>query len=448
MNDSNEGIIPSIHNRSIHNRSIPDRWFNVAPHLPEPIPPAKDPDDGGPSRVALMSRIRLKAALNQDASRETWIPIPGPIQEHYEQFGRPTPLTRARKLEAYLGTPAKIFVKREDLLPTGSFKLNSSIAQAWFASSEGAPGLVTETGAGQWGHAVAFASRLYGLKNVIFWANVSARQKKERGTLIKLLGGTVHPSPSLETSTGRMMADQGVVGSLGSAIGEAITFASTNSDYKYISGSNHLHVIQHQSIIGLETKRQLETMGERPDKLIACVGGGSNLAGFMGPFLPEWKRDALRFIAAEAATAPRLTKGEWRYDHADPIGISPLSLSYTLGRNYQLPETHIGGLRQHNGSPVVGLLRRHGIIEPRAYSEQEVFDAGRLFLQQEGILAAPESCHAVRAAIDCAVEARQMKRPETIVFCLSGNGLLDLGGYAASEEAPQSAEIEYAIATR
>lgn len=433
-----------------NNRELPTAWFNLAPYLPEPIPQSKDPDDGAPSRIALMNRIRLRSALAQDGCRETSIPIPGAVLERYEEFGRPTPLTRARHLEAHLETPAKIFMKREDLLPTGSFKLNSSIAQAWFASAEGAPGLVTETGAGQWGHAVAFASRLYGLKNVVFWADVSARQKKDRGVLMRLLGGTVYHSPSRETSTGRILAAKGVAGSLGTAIGEAITFASVNPEYKYVSGSNHLHVIQHQSIIGLETKRQLEALGERPAKLVACVGGGGNLAGFIGPFLPDWsnRSNGLRFLAAEAATAPRLTKGEWRYDHADPLGVSPLAMSYTLGREYVLPETHVGGLRQHNGSPVVGLLRKHGIIEARAYSESEVFEAGRLLLQQEGILAAPESCHAVRAAIDCAIEARQAKRPETIVFCLSGNGLLDLGGYAAHERTATETTpaAEYAMA--
>jgi pyridoxal-phosphate dependent TrpB-like enzyme len=434
--------------RVVH--EIPEAWFNLAPHLPAPIPPAKDPDDTSPSRIALMARIRLRSVLAQEASREPFIPIPGPVLERYEEFGRPTPLMRARNLEAYLGTPAKIFIKREDMLPTGSFKLNSSIAQAWFASAEGVPSLVTETGAGQWGHAVAFSARLYGLKSVVFWANVSARQKKDRGVLIRMLGGTIHASPSQETTTGQMLSEQGLTGSLGTAIGEAITFASMNPGYKYISGSNHLHVIQHQSIIGLETKRQLEALGEQPTKLIACVGGGSNLAGFIGPFLPEWKEHARgpQFIAAEAATAPRLTQGQLRYDHADPIGVSPLSMSYTLGRDYPLPETHIGGLRQHNGSPVVGVLRQHNVIQPRAYAEPEIFESGKLLLQQEGILAAPESCHAVRAAIDCANEAKQANRADVIVFCLSGNGLLDLGGYAAHEQmqadTPQAAQ--YAMA--
>lgn len=414
------------------NVEIPDQWFNIIPALPEAPPPPLDPDDGSPSRIALQQRIRLAALRAQDHAREAMIDIPARVRELYQEIGRPTRLVRARRLEAYLGTPAKIFLKREDTLPTGSFKLNSALAQAYYAAAAGVPGVVTETGAGQWGHAVAYACRLFGLRSLIFWADVSARQKPERGMLIRMLGGQILASPSGQTEPGRALQARGDIGSLGTAIGEAIAFARDNPDHCYLSGSNHPHVLLHQSVIGLETQRQLAALGEEADVLVACVGGGSNLGGFMGPFLPRRARSRpLRMIAAEADTAPRLTRGQWRYDHADPLGLTPLSRSYTLGRDYRLPETHIGGLRQHNGSPVIGVLHQHKILEPRAYSEAEVFAAGELLLREEGVLAAPESCHAIRAAIEVALEAEQRQRRDTIVVCVSGSGVLDLAGYRA-----------------
>jgi pyridoxal-phosphate dependent TrpB-like enzyme len=415
---------------------IPSRWFNVLPHLPEPLPEVREPADGGESRIEIQKRIRLASVQAQDRSLEPWIDIPAKVLEKYEEIGRPTALTRARSLERYLDTPASIFIKREDLLPTGSFKLNSSLAQAYFAHAEGVGRLVTETGAGQWGHAVAYSCRFFGIESVIFWAGVSERQKQSRSLIVRMLGGVVHPSPSRETAVGRAILEKGEdsLGSLGTAIGEAISFAKDHSDFRYISGSNLPHILLHQSVIGLETKHQLEELGEKPDVLIACVGGGSNLGGFMNPFLPERLApgSTLRFLAAEAASAPRLTQGAWRYDHADPEGITPLSKSYTLGRDYLLPETHVGGLRQHNGSPVIGVLRQRGLLEACAYAEKDVFETGRLFLRLEGIVAAPESCHALRAAVDEALAAKQRRKKETIVVCLSGSGLLDLGGYAAN----------------
>ena len=412
---------------------LPSRWFNLLPYLPEPVPEPREPEDGHGSRIELVRRCRLAESTAQDRVSEPWVDIPGQVQEQYAEMGRPTPLVRARRLETWLETPARIYLKREDLLPTGSFKLNSSIAQAWYASQEGVPALVTETGAGQWGHAVAYASRRFGLESTVFWAAVSARQKPQREAMLRMLGATVFHSPSDQTHVGRTLRSQGMMGSLGTAIGEAIVFASDHPETRYISGSNHPHVLLHQPVLGPETQAQLRVLGEAPDVLVACVGGGSNLGGFMGPFLPERLRrgSALRFVAAESACAPRLTRGEWRYDHADPLGITPLSKSYTLGRDYVLPETHVGGLRQHNGSPIIGVLRHHGLIEPRAYTEAQVFDAGRMLARTEGIIAAPESCHALSAAFELASEARDSGRPITIVLCLSGSGVLDLEGYLA-----------------
>lgn len=416
-----------------HSDFLPTRWFNVLPHLPEPLPPAVDPDDGGESRLELMSRIRLRAMLEQDQSTASWIEIPGEVLSRYEEIGRPTPLYRARYLETYLETPAKIFIKREDLLPTGSFKLNSSLAQAFYAHREGVEALVTETGAGQWGHAVAFSCRLFGIRSLVFWAKVSERQKAYRRALIRLLQGEVLPSPSPSTAMGRtiLQKDPEALGSLGTAIGEAIAYARDHADFRYISGSNLPHILLHQTVIGLETRRQLQAIGAEPHVLIACVGGGSNLGGFMTPFLADKasRGDDLKLLAAEAASAPRLTQGKWAYDHADPEGITPLSKSYTLGRDYALPETHIGGLRQHNGSPVIGVLRHHGLLDAVAYDEPDIFAVGELFVRLEGILPAPESCHALRAAIDQAQEAKRRGEKRNIVVCLSGTGLLDMGGY-------------------
>ncbi|MFE6554041.1 TrpB-like pyridoxal phosphate-dependent enzyme [Streptomyces sp. NPDC057746] len=414
---------------------VPEAWFNLVPNLPIPLPPARDGGDGQPSRLALQRRIRLAAVQEQDASTESFLPVPQRVREELAAIGRPTPLLRARALEAHLQTPARIYLKREDMLPTGSFKLNSAIAQAYFAAQQGVRTLVTETGAGQWGHAVAWAARLFGLHAVIFWAGVSARQKPGRHTVIKLLGGEVYPSPSERTQVGKALLRDGrhLLGSLGTAIGEAISYAQDHPETRYISGSNLPHVLAHQSVIGQEVKAQLAALGETPDTLIACVGGGSNLGGLMGPYLADKaeRGDGLKLIGAESASAPRLTRGEWRYDHADPEGITPLTKSYTLGRDYELPETHVGGLRQHSGSAVVGVLRSQGLIDAVAYKETEAFETGSLMLRHEGILIAPESCHAVRAAVDRAIEARRTGHAETIVACVSGNGALDLEGYTA-----------------
>lgn len=425
--------------------AVPDAWLNLLTRLPMPLPEPRDPDGPGESRIAMQRRIRLRAALEQDGCSADRIAIPAEVRDRYAEIGRPTPLVRATALEAYLDTPARIYLKREDLLPTGSFKLNSAIAQAYYARQEGVRTLVTETGAGQWGHAVAYACRMFGLEAIIFWAGVSARQKKGRYAVIRMLGGEIHASPSSHTPVGRALRTEGRhrLGSLGTAIGEAIAYAADHPETRYISGSNLPHVLMHQTVIGLETKAQLAALGERPDVLVACVGGGSNLGGFIGPFLDD-KRErgaGLTLIGAESASAPRLTKGEWRYDHADPQGVTPLVKSYTLGRDYELPETHVGGLRQHNGSPVIGVLRAAGLIEAHAYEEKEIFEMGRLILRTEGFLPAPESCHALQAAVDRALLARETGREETIVVCVSGSGMLDVDGYMATLGYPDGEDL-------
>lgn len=413
--------------------NIPKKWFNVVPVLPEPLPPFRDPDDDKGSRIEVMREIGIKKLFRQDQIKDTWVDIPGDVIEKYIEIGRPTDLTRARNLEKYLGTPARIYVKREDLLPTQSFKLNTSIAQAYFAKKERAEGLVSETGAGQWGLGLAYACNMYRLKCVIFWVKVSLEQKIHRATFTELLGAKIYPSPSSKTEVGReiLSKEPDNYGSIGTGIGEAINFAVNNSSYKYVSGSNLPHVLMHQTVIGVETKRQLDFLGENPDQLIACVGGGSNLGGFMNPFIPDkLKRgDRLRLIAAESDAAPRLTKGKYRYDHADPAGLTPLSLSYTLGMDYMPPPVHVGGLRQHSGSPIIGILRKNKLLEAYSYSQKDAFKAGKVFIECERVVPAPETCHAIKATIDFALEAKKKRQKKVIVTCLSGSGLLDLKGY-------------------
>nr|VFK25664.1 MAG: tryptophan synthase beta chain/tryptophan synthase beta chain [Candidatus Kentron sp. MB]VFK29651.1 MAG: tryptophan synthase beta chain/tryptophan synthase beta chain [Candidatus Kentron sp. MB]VFK74855.1 MAG: tryptophan synthase beta chain/tryptophan synthase beta chain [Candidatus Kentron sp. MB] len=414
-------------------QAIPSRWFNVIPHLPEPIPVSQDPQDGKESRVECMKRIRVAKMVEQDSIIDPWIDIPQAIYDEYLEVGRPTPLYRARTLERALCTPARLYFKREDLLPTGSFKLNSAIAQAYYAAKEGAVGLVTETGAGQWGHSLAYACNRFGLEAVVFWVKVSKAQKPYRVVLSQLLGATIYDSPSDRTASGRCVLgkDPECTGSIGSAIGDAISFAMDNPEYKYVSGSNLPHVLLHQTVIGLETRAQLTAIGESPTHLVACVGGGSNLGGFMNPFLPEKLQGthAPVFFAAESDVAPRLTEGQYRYDHADPAGLTPLTLSYTLGMDYVPPAVHVGGLRQHSGSAIVGLLRKHGLLEARAYNQADAFKAGQLMAELERILPAPESCHAVKAVIDLATAAKASGESLVIVACLSGHGILDLQGY-------------------
>lgn len=412
---------------------IPREWFNVIPVLPEPLPAMKDPNDNQGSRIEVMKRIGIKKLLEQNELIDQWVDIPEDVIERYIEMGRPTDLIRARNLEEYLETPAKIYVKREDLLPTASFKLNTSIPQAYYAKEEGVRGLVSETGAGQWGLGLAYACNIYELECVVFWVKVSLEQKADRAAFAKMLGAKIFPSPSSKTKVGReiLAKDPDNYGSIGTGIGEAINFATEDSSFKYASGSNLPHVLLHQTIIGLETKKQLASIGEVPDQLIACVGGGSNLGGFMNPFIPDKleRVDSLRLIAAESDAAPRLTKGEYRYDHADPVGITPLTLSYTLGMDYMPPPVHVGGLRQHSGSPIVGILRKNKLLEAYSYSQEDAFKAGQTFIECERIIPAPETCHAVKATIDFALEAKKRREKKVIVMCLSGSGLLDLKGY-------------------
>lgn len=412
-------------------KNIPRKWYNILADLPKPLPEDQE-SDSNPNSRELMQKIRPKELLRQDASRERMIDIPEEVREKYCMIGRPTPLMRATELEKYLDTPARLYIKREDLLPTHSFKLNSAIAQVYYAKKQGIAELVSESGAGQWGLALAYACSLFGIKCKFFWVRASKKQKPYRGDWCELYGAEIMDSPSQYTETGKKILRNApdCPGSLGISIGEAIEYASEHPGCGYVSGSNLAHVLLHQTVIGQEMKEQLRYVGVKPDLFVACCGGGSNLGGFMGPFFfdPEFNVNTV-FLAAESEAAPRLTRGKYQYDSADPYGLTPQSMSYTLGREFVPPLNHVGGLRQHNGSAVVGLLRKEALLDARAYKQEEALEAGRLFSKLYGVLPAPESAHALRAGIDAALEAKKQNKKLSIAIALSGNGILDINAY-------------------
>lgn len=412
---------------SMNSPVLVTEWQNILPNIPVEIP--KVINSEGRDQIATFERITPRGLQYLNLSNKKNHRIPEDVLENYCHFGRPTPLVRARRLEDYLDTPARIYFKREDVIPTGSFKLNTALAQASRAKVEGYEGVVTETGAGQWALAISAACAIYQLKCKIFMARCSYEQKSLRRQWMEFYGSQVVPSPSLETHNGRQMHAEGDYhhGSIGTAIAEATEFAVSHPTYAYVAGSNLPFVYIHQSVMGLEAIRQLRLLGETPDAVLACVGGGSNFAGFALPFSYSEERydAAIRIIGCESAVIPRLTKGEYRYDHSDPLGVTPLVRSYTLGRSFTPPPTHIGGLRQHNGSPVIGALLKNGLISAKAYTEEEIFAAGRLLGRLEGIIAAPESCHGVAGVIEEAIQAKERGLPAVIVSCISGSGILD-----------------------
>ncbi len=416
---------------NLHADKIPGQWYNILADLPGEIPEERE-SGNNPHSKELMQKIRIKELLKQDVSKERMVKIPEEVMEKYLAAGRPVPLMRAWELERYLGTKANIYIKREDLLPTHSFKLNSAFAQAYYAKEQGITELVSESGAGQWGLALSYACKVFGIKCRFFWVKSSMVQKAARADWCRLFGAEITASPSNITNTGReiLKKDPGCPGSLGISIGEAVEYVSLHKDCAYVSGSNLPHVLMHQTIIGQEVKAQLKSIGVKPDLFIACCGGGSNLGGFMGPFFFDKEfNQGTRFLAAESDAAPRLVQGKYRYDSADPLGITPQNISYTLGRDFVPPLNHAGGLRQHNGSPVIGLLRHKGLLDAEAFSQEEALKAGKLFSMLYGVLPAPESSHALRAAINKALDAKKTHKKTEIVLCLSGNGILDINAY-------------------
>jgi len=417
----------------------PDRWYNVLADLPEPLPPPRDDEEGQP-RLKMLPEVLLKECLRQENSDERWISIPQEIQDLYRQAGRPRPLFRARRLEQRLGTPAKMYYKSEFYSPTGSHKVNTALAQAWYAAAAGYERVATETGAGQWGTALAYAASLVGLKTTVYWVRAVHDWKADRRNFMRLFGAEVHASPSPKTKTGRALLeeDPNHPGSLGIAVSEGLEDARGDPKAVYCLGSVLNHVLLHQTVIGLETKKQFEIAGEFPDVVISCLGGGSNFGGFALPFMPEAFGGAdLRFVAAQSQAAPNL-QGEYRYDFADHAELTPQLKMYTIGHRAKMKPIRGDGLRYHAAAPVISLLRHLGYIDTIAYPADEhyVFERARTFVQSEGFLPAPESAYSVACAIDEALRCKETGERSVIAFNVSGHGFMDMEAYKGVVEGP------------
>lgn len=412
---------------------IPKHYYNILPDMPEPMAPSLHPATKQPIGPQDLSAIFPMDLIMQEVSSERFIEIPDEVLELYK-ISRPTPLIRALNLEKFLDTPAKIFFKYEGANPTGSHKTNTSYAQAYYNKKAGIKKLVTETGAGQWGSSLAMACKHFGLECEVFMVKVSYHQKPYRKTLMNLFGAEVHASPSTLTNAGRKVleADPDSPGSLGIAISEAIEKAVQRDDTNYSLGSVLNHVLLHQTIIGEEARVQFEMLGEFPDVVIGCVGGGSNFGGIAFPFLRDklnGTRKDLKIIAVEPESCPTLTKGKFDYDFGDEACMTPLLKMYTLGHEFIPPSIHAGGLRYHGAAPTISHLRNLNFIDATAYNQTDVFEAARIFAQTEGIVPAPESSHAIKEAIEQANQCKVEGKSKTILFNLSGHGLLDLGAY-------------------
>jgi tryptophan synthase beta chain len=414
---------------------LPTKWYNIGSDLLEPLPPPKEPETG-PSRLEFLGKTMVHECLRQEMASERWIPIPEEIRELYIQAGRPRPLYRARRLENHLGLKkVRLYYKREDLSPTGSHKVNTALAQAYYAAKEGKTTLVTETGAGQWGSALAYAATLMGLDCVVFWVRAVYNWKMDRRTLMKLMGAEVYASPSKETNTGQTLLTKNSShqGSLGIAVSEGLEYAETHDGSVYCLGSVLNHVLIHQSIIGLEAIKQFELADDSPDLIVGCLGGGSNFGGLALPFAGEAlkKKRKCEFLAAQSEAAPNLVKGEYRYDFGDVAEHTPLLKMYTLGHKTEMVPIKADGLRYHAAAPLISALRNSNIVKAVAYpaNEKAVFEAARAFLQTEGWLIAPESSYAVRAGIDEALKTEKAGEEKVICMNISGHGFLDLQGY-------------------
>jgi tryptophan synthase beta chain len=414
-------------------KQIPTSWYNILPDLPEALPPYISPVTGQPATPQELSRIFPMELIKQEMSQERYIEIPEEIQAIYRTW-RATGLHRAYQLEKALGTPAKIFYKYEGTSPAGSHKPNTAIAQAYYNKKEGVKRIATETGAGQWGSALAYSCAMFGIECKVYMVKVSYNQKPYRRIMMETWGAKCVPSPSTETKSGRdaLAKDPQSGGSLGLAISEAVEDAVTHENTHYSLGSVLNHVLLHQTVIGLESIKQMEMAGYYPDVVIGCVGGGSNFGGIALPFLKDkisGKKKDLRCIAVEPAACPSLTKGHYEFDYGDVAGMAPIAKMYTLGHNFMPPPVHAGGLRYHGMSPLISLLYKLKLIEARAVFQIPTFQAGIQFARTEGILPAPESCHAIRVAIDEAMAAKQSGDSRVILFNLSGHGHFDLAAY-------------------
>lgn len=413
-------------------KEMPTRWYNIQADLPKPLPPVLHPGTGNPIGPDDLAPLFPMGLIMQEVSQKRYIPIPDEVQQIYKIW-RPTPLIRARRWEKMLNTPAKIYYKWEGVSPAGSHKPNTAVAQAYFNKQEGVKRITTETGAGQWGSALAFACNLFDIECRVYMVRISYEQKPYRRLMMETWGAKCVPSPSKETEAGRsiLAQDPDSPGSLGMAISEAIEVAAQNDDTKYSLGSVLNHVMLHQTIVGLETHKQLKKVGDYPDVLIGCVGGGSNFAGFVMPFIRDKIVDGKKtqVIAVEPTACPTITRGLYRYDFGDIACTTPLLKMFTLGHNFVPAPIHAGGLRYHGMAPIVCHLHELGLMEARAYHQNPCFEAAVSFARAEGHLPAPETAHAIKATMDEALSCRESGKSKVIVFNNSGHGHFDLGSY-------------------
>ena len=414
-------------------QDIPSNWYNIMADMPVKPMPMLDPVTNEPVTVEVLSTLFSEECSRQELNQnDRWIEIPEPVREKYAYY-RSTPLVRAYGLEKALGTPARIYFKNESVSPIGSHKLNSALAQAYYCSKEGVTNITTETGAGQWGAALSYAAKVFGLEAAVYQVKVSYEQKPYRRSVMQVFGAVVTPSPSMSTRAGKDILTRcpNHQGSLGTAISEAVELARMTPGCRYALGSVMNHVTLHQTVIGLEAEKQMAMAGDYPDIVIGCFGGGSNFGGISFPFLRHnftGERNT-RFIAAEPAACPKLTKGIFKYDYGDEAGYTPLLPMFTLGHDFQPSNIHAGGLRYHGAGTIVSQLMKDGWIEAVDIEQKESFDAGCLFAKAEGIIPAPESCHAIAATIREAVRCKDSGEEKVILFNLSGHGLIDMAAY-------------------
>lgn len=412
---------------------IPKQWYCILPDMPKPMPPLIQTDTKAPG-PGIVPLIFPKEILGQEMSKERWINIPDEVREVY-RIWRPTPLIRATRLEKALKTPAKIYFKYEGVSPSGSHKPNTAVPQAYYNMKEGKERMATETGAGQWGSALAFGCMTFNIGCTVYMVRISYDQKPYRRVLMETYGATVHASPSKETKAGRKILeeDPNSTGSLGIAISEAVEDALTNQDANYGIGSVFNHVLLHQTVVGQEAKKQFKLVDDYPDVIYGCIGGGSSFSGLFWPFYYDKVTGKapkdVKFVATEATAAPSITKGKYMYDHGDTARITPLVKMHTLGHNFIPPPIHAGGLRYHGIAPTLSVLHEANMLETKAYNQVEVFDAAKTFIESEAIIPAPEPTHAIKAVIDEALRCKKTGEKKTLLFLLCGHGYFDMQAY-------------------
>ncbi len=414
-------------------KEMPTSWYNIQADLPEPLPPVLHPGTGQPIGPADLAPIFPMGLIEQEVSQERYIEIPEEVQEIY-RIWRPTPLVRAYRLEKALDTPAKIYYKYEGVSPAGSHKPNTAVAQAYYNKKEGVKRIATETGAGQWGSALAMGCMFFGIELKVYMVKISYQQKPYRRVLMETWGAKCVPSPSEDTKAGRdvLARDPDCTGSLGIAISEAVEDAVGRDDTKYSLGSVLNHVLLHQTIVGQEAQKQMEKIDDYPDIIVGCIGGGSNFAGVFLPFVKdkiEGKKPDLRIINVEPEACPTVTKGPYAYDFGDEAMLTPLIKMYTLGHSFVPPPVHAGGLRYHGMAPIICHLHKLGLVEARAVHQVVTFEAAVQFARAEGHIPAPEPAHAIKVVIDEALKCKESGEKKTILLALSGHGHFDLGAY-------------------